>query len=231
MVPDLQNNPEWFKDPKQLGEFHSRLIKWGKENFRDYPWRKTKDPYRILIAEVMLHRTQAKQVLPVYESFISQYSDIQSLSKATIKELDTSLFSLGLKWRTDYIYRMVYILEYDFQGKVPKDKETLLSLPGVSEYIAGAVRCFAWGFPEPLIDTNIVRIVGRIFGLEIKQSSRRNPIFRERIELLLSKVEPESYNYALLDLGDKICTKRKVPKCFNCPIVNYCKFGKILLEN
>ena len=93
-----------------------------------------------------------------------------------------------------------------FGGQVPQSKTDMLSLPGVSEYIASAVRCFAWNLPEAIIDTNTVRVVGRVFGLEIKDSSRRNRLFRDLIGALVDPVEPRVYNYALLDLADQICS-------------------------
>ena len=126
------------------------------------------------MAEVMLHRTQAPQVALVYSRFQTQYPTIPALARATKQELHALLYPLGLKWRTELIYEMTSVLINRFDGKVPREKDDLLSLPGVSQYIAGAVRCFAWNLPESLIDTNTVRIVGRLFGLAVKDSSRRN---------------------------------------------------------
>jgi len=108
---------------------------------------------------------------------------------------------------------------------VPCDKADLLSLPGVSEYIAGAVRCFAWNQPEPLIDTNTVRVAGRLFGLETKDSSRRNRRFRELIAALVDPDEPRAYNYAMLDLADQVCMKKRPPECGKCPVRKHCVYG------
>ncbi len=204
------------------------LKEWGRKNFRYYPWRETLDPYRILISEVMLHRTQAKQVLPVYENFILKYPNIIELSKATKKDLNDSLYSLGLNWRIDLLYTMVMALNERFSGRVPIEREDLLSLPGVSDYIAGAVRCFAWNLPEPILDTNTVRIVGRMFGLEIKDSSRRSRQYWNLIEALVDPDEPSSYNYALLDLANNVCLKKRSPDCLRCPVLQWCKFGELV---
>ena len=201
------------------------IIEWGKENFRDFPWRKTRDPYRILMSEVMLHRTQARQVVPVYERFIQKYPDVTLLSQATKPELNEILYSLGLRWRIDLIYEMANELMSRFNNQIPRSKEQLLSLPGVSEYIAGAVRCFAWNLPEPIPDTNTVRIAGRLFGLEIKDSSRRNPLFKNLITKLVDPDEPRTFNYAQLDLADKICTRRQAPDCPKCPLLQWCRYG------
>ncbi len=202
------------------------LRQWGRENFRDFPWRFTSDPYKILMSEVMLHRTQAMQVAPVYEQFIYKYPNSTALAQASKTELDEILYSLGLQWRVDLIYQMADKLASSFKGKIPVERADLLSLPGVSDYIAGAVRCFAWNLPEPILDTNIVRVVGRLFGLEIKDSSRRNRQYRELVAALVDSREPRAYNYALLDLADKVCKKKQLPDCPVCPILSLCQFGK-----
>lgn len=205
--------------------FRRALIAWGQEHFRSFPWRKTDDPYQILMAEVMLHRTQALQVLPVYERFIRAYPDAASLARASSEDLHALLFPLGLRWRIDLIWAMAAEVANRFDGQVPKEREELLSLPGVSDYIASAVRCFAWNLPEPLIDTNTVRVVGRLFGLEIKDSSRRNRRFKKLIAALVDLNHPRVYNYALLDLAHLICHKRRAPECARCPMQTYCVYG------
>ncbi|MCP4396741.1 MAG: DNA-binding protein [bacterium] len=204
------------------------LIEWGKGNFREFPWRMTKDPYYILMSEVMLHRTQARQVVPVYERFIEKYQTLDMLSKATKEELNESLYSLGLCWRIDCIYEMTNELMMRFNGKVPRKKRELLSLSGVSEYIAGAVRCFAWNLPEPIPDTNTVRIAGRLFGLEIKESSRRNSLFNNLITKLVDPDNPSTFNYAQLDLADKVCTRKREPDCLHCPLLQVCRYASTI---
>src|SRR5205807_9804726 len=135
-----------------------------------------------------------------------KYPDVASLAGAKREELHRVLYSLGLRWRIDLILDMISKVIEQFKGQVPQEKADLLSLPGVSEYVASAVRCFAWNLPEPLIDTNTVRVVGRIFNLEVKDSSRRNPLFRKLIAGLVDLGEPRAYNYALLDLAAQVCT-------------------------
>jgi A/G-specific adenine glycosylase len=111
-----------------------------------------------------------------------------------------------------------------FGGQIPYEKSDLLSLSGVNDYIANAVRCFTWDLPEPIVDTNTVRVVGRLFGLEIKDSSRRNRRFRELITALVDPDEPRAYTYALLDLTDRVCTKKYEPSCELCPVNDYCLY-------
>ncbi len=211
--------------------FRKTLIDWGQKNFRAFPWRFTSDPYRILMAEVMLHRTQALQVVPVYERFLERYPDLPALATATEEDLHGMLYSLGLKWRISLIYEMVADLMQRFDGKIPFDRKDLLSLPGVSDYIASAVCCFAWKQPLALIDTNTVRIVARVFNLQITDSLRRNRRFKALLETLVDPVQPVAYNYALLDLANKVCLKVREPDCLRCPLLEHCHYGAIAVAS
>ncbi|SRR5579875_213814 len=206
--------------------FRSDLINWGKEHFRSFPWRSTTNPYHILMAEVMLHRTQASQVAPIYERFISGYPDIASLSRATREELHNSLYSLGLRWRVDLIIDMVAQINECFAGQIPQEKVDLLTLPGISDYVASALRCFAWNLPDAIIDTNTVRVTGRIYNLETRDSSRRNSLFRRLISDLVDPQQPRSYNFALLDLAAQVCPKGQRPLCEVCPVQKYCLYSR-----
>jgi A/G-specific adenine glycosylase len=207
------------------GRFRDALKVWGRQHFRPFPWRLTEDPYQVLMAEIMLHRTQAMQVVPIYQRFIQAYPDAHALAGASREELHSALYSLGLRWRIDLIAAMATQLVERFGGQVPQDKADLLSLPGVSEYIASAVRCFAWDLPEAIIDTNTVRVVGRVFGLQIKDSSRRNRLFRGLIGALVDPQEPRVYNFALLDLADQICSAKRPPAHDSCPVASVCLYA------
>lgn len=178
------------------------------------------------MAEIMLHRTQVVQVVPIFKSFLERYPDISSLARAGSAELQAALSSLGLHWRIGLIFEMAQQIRERFDLQIPREKADLLSLPGVSEYIAGAVRCFAWNIPEPIIDTNTVRITGRLFGLEIKDSSRRNSKFRNSIAVMVDQDHPREYNYALLDLAHLICLKKRAPLCQECPVQIFCCYGQ-----
>jgi len=173
----------------------------------------------------MLHRTQAMQVAKIYESFIREYTNIKTLAKANKFELHKALFSLGLKWRIDLIKDMAEILVNKYDSKIPEDKSELLSLPGISEYIACSVRCFAWNIAESLRDTNTMRVIGRVHNVDVKDSSRRNSRFKELAAELVDPGEPRAYNFALLDLADQVCTKKEEPKCDECPINNLCLYN------
>jgi A/G-specific adenine glycosylase len=223
MVPELIEANNHIIDANQI---RKALISWGKDNFRVFPWRLTRDPYRILLSEVMLHRTQATQVVPVYEQFVQTYPDLPSMAQASKSELHNILYSLGLRWRIDMVYEMGREIMSHFDGEIPVTKENLLSLSGVSEYIAGAVRVFSWNLPEALADTNTIRVIGRLFDLKIKDSSRRNRQFRNLLSALLDLENPRQYNYALLDLADKVCMKKQEPACEQCPLKSWCLYAQ-----
>lgn len=217
---------DWIEKQEILSSFRKLLIIWGEDHFRSFPWRLTNNPYAILMAEVMLHRTQAIQVLPVFQAFMTRFPTVQHLALASKYELKSVLSSLGLHWRIELIYEMAQKISGSIETQLPLEKTFLLSLPGVSEYIANAVRCFSWNLPEPLIDTNTTRIIGRIFGLQTIDSSRRNTRFRKLIGILVDPDHPRKYNYALLDLAHMVCLKKQDPLCQKCPILSFCCFGQ-----
>ncbi len=206
-----------------VDEFISSLLFWwnrgGKRNF---PWRMTNDPYQILISEIMLHRTKAIQVVPVFNEFVKKYKDISSIENSTDAELHLILHPLGLYWRTGLIKSMATKIVKEQNGKIPFEYNELISLPGVSDYIASATRCFAFGTREILLDTNIVRIIGRIFGLEIDDTSRRSKLFRDLLNGIVPERNSREFNYALIDFASKVCLPDPLDSI--CPFTVYCNF-------
>lgn len=215
-------NGKMMLSQSQVVAIQRRLLEWGKAHFRPFPWRQTEDPYRILVAEILLHRTRVHQMKPVYEAFIERFPDVSALARSDREEIHRTLYSLGLRWRVDLFFEMIQVIQNRFEGKIPEKREDLLSLPGVSAYIAGAVRCFAWNQPEVLMDTNTVRITGRLLGWEVKDSSRRSVRFRQALETFLDREHPRDFNYALLDLAHLVCLKRQPPLCGECPLKIWC---------
>lgn len=207
-----------------LETLRSALLRWGAGHFRPFPWRQTQDPYAILLAEILLHRTQVKQMVAGYAQLLAAYPDIPALAAADRDAIHMLLFSLGLRWRIDLLLAMAQELNTRFDGRIPTEKTVLLSLPGVSEYIASAVRCFAWDQPEALVDTNTVRIIGRLLDWPVKDSSRRNAHFRQALQALVDPESPRAFNYALLDLAHLVCRKRQLPLCSECPLAPWCHY-------
>ena len=213
-------------NPYIVNIFVERILAWHKTNSRDYPWRRTRDPYHILISELMLRRTRADQVVPVYHAFLKQYPDSQTLSggrPATIRQI---LKPLGLSWRAENFVKVSRELIQFFDGRIPSDEKALQQLTGVGDYVAGAVSCFAFEKPVPMIDTNIVRVIGRIFGLDLRGEARRRKEVRDAAVTCLERAQPREYHYALLDFGALVCTARN-PKCEACPIGReHCRHGR-----
>jgi A/G-specific adenine glycosylase len=208
-------------------KFRESLLKWWKENGRNFPWRNTRNPYHILISEILLHRTRANQVVPVYKKFIKAFPTVQDLANANPEDVRRILRPLGLFWRNELISRMAHMIMTKFHGEIPYAKEDLEALPGVSHYIAAAVRCFSWSEAEPLLDTNTIRILGRIFGVRVTDASRRNKRFRQLYHNLIDTKHPREFNYAMLDLGALICTPKN-PRCTVCPVNPQCTYGRRL---
>jgi len=211
--------------PDALDEIRQRLLAWWERNQRSFPWRETHNPWYILLAEVLLHRTRADQVVPVYRVIVKKYPDPESLVQSPPGELESVLYPLGLHWRIPLLREMAWQIIRQYGGNVPVERETLRSLAGVSDYIAGAVRCFAFGLPDPLLDTNTVRVLGRIQGIPVSDSSRRSRLFREVMGTLVNCERPREIALALLDLAALICRPRN-PICQECPLLDFCQFGR-----
>ena len=210
--------------------FHADLLSWSQDHLRVFPWRSTDNPFHILIAEMMLRRTQAKQVVPIYNQFILQYPDPQKLMNAPTEEVIQVLYPLGLAWRAPAFQKIAQVLVTDYNGKIPDQYETLLTLPGVGDYVASAVCCFAFNQTVPIIDTNTVRVAGRLFGIPTHAESRRRQPVRRLLKNLLDYQNPRIYNYSLLDFAASVCTPVS-PHCEDCPLSSHCVMGLSRVKN
>lgn len=200
------------------------ILKWGIKNQRSFSWRLSNSSYEIFISEFLLHRTRAYQVSEIYDYFIQRYPNFESIAETSKSNLRADLKTIGLNWRIDALYDCAARISHDYRGILPLDKTTLLTLPGVGEYIASAVVCFSTGSIEPVLDTNIVRFIGRFYGLKITDSSRRNKKFKEFILQFLKTENPRQLIYFLIDFAYEVCTPSK-PKCTSCHLNTVCNFG------
>ncbi len=202
-----------------------KLLQWYKNNYRRYPWRNESSPYRIMIAEFMLQRTRANQVLPVYINFINMYQDIFALSIADIKDVDRSIESLGLKWRASHFKKAAEYIVNEYSGDIPSNKEDLLKVPGIGEYISGAILAVAFSKKSCIVDSNIARVLNRFFGLRLEGEIRRK---KEIVKLsceLFNCEDPKTVLFAIIDFSASICTPLN-PKHQICPLKEKCKFYK-----
>lgn len=209
--------------------FVNSLLSWYHRNGRSFPWRETRDPYRILVAELMLQRTKASQVVPVYLEFIKEFPDVLSLSRASPERIREYFSRLGLEWRAEKVLALAKLLAEKYGGKIPCDKEELLSLPGVGEYISAAVLSFACNVPVAVVDSNVVRVLSRYFGITPRGEGRRD----KKILGLASKILPEQshreYNFAIIDFAALVCTPKR-PKCEICPLREKCSWERNRME-
>jgi A/G-specific adenine glycosylase len=202
--------------------FRRRIRAWGRANVRSFPWRSRRQPYEILVAEMMLRRTQAKQVVPVYERFLLRFPIVGMLAHADDKEVAVLLRPLGLAWRVPSFRAMAREVVSSYDGQVPTDRNSLMALPGVGPYVADAVRCLSLNIPGPIVDTNTVRVAARYFGFPYNAESRRRAAVRVAVSELASRVNARESNLALLDFAAGVCTAR-APKCNHCPVSELCK--------
>lgn len=213
----------------ELIEYMRReIIKWyEKKGRKQLYWRKHTDPYTILIAEILLKRTRAETVAPYIVRFLEEYPSPEALAKAPLSKIEERLKPLGLyRQRAQHLKKLAEILVTRYNGKVPARYEDLIKLPGIGEYTANAVLCFAYGESVPIVDTNIVRIITRFFGVRPSRGeARRSP----KIWNIARKLTPphgdeaKKFWWGMIDLAALVCTPRN-PKCTLCPLKERCHY-------
>lgn len=202
-------------------EVRAKLIRWSKGNLRSFPWRLTNDPYSILIAEVLLRKTAALSVPPVYAQILRECPTPQHLVASPLSRLKGILSPIGLSTqRAEQLGALGAALVNS--GRVPSDADRLASLPGVGPYTAGAVQCFAFGKAMPMVDTNIARVLSRVFAITPSRfEARRCPDIWAAADRLARSRAPRTLNWALLDLAAAVC-KPRTPLCSRCPLSDIC---------
>jgi len=206
---------------REIGDLRRELMRWFERWGREYPWRNTDDPYRVLMAEMMLRRTKADQVKGVYEQFMEEYPVPAMLADARKKDVEKILYPLGLKWRTPAFQLVAREVKEKYNSKVPETREELKGLPGVGDYVAGAVLSVAYRKKEWIVDTNVVRVFKRYFGVKTSKEGRRDRHIIEIAKFYASGKDPRRANLAILDFSALVCTARN-PLCGECSLRNEC---------
>jgi A/G-specific adenine glycosylase len=198
----------------------SALRRWFADRRRAFPWRGVRDPYRILVSEVMLQQTQAARVVPAYRAFLRRFPTIRSLATASRADVLRTWDGLGYNRRAVALHAAARIV-VEQGGRLPDEPDALRRLPGVGPYTAAAVASIAFGVPVPAVDTNGDRVVRRfVLG---RDAAGRLEIHRAA-EAWLDQQDPGGWNQAVMDLGREIC--RPVPRCERCPLARHCAFRR-----
>ncbi len=191
-------------DEKTVSYVRRKLLSWGSANFEDFPWRTSTNEFHTLVAEILLQRTKASQVVSTYLKFIEKYPDPVSLAHASVAEVENIIRPLGLKWRAKLLVQLGEILE-KYDCKVPTEREAIMHLPGVGAYVSTAYLSLHRGKPHPIVDSNIVRFYGRFFDFETGPETRRNRVVIKLAECLTPARKTKEFNYALIDFTRKVC--------------------------
>lgn len=207
-------------------EFATLLLEWWLQHKANYPWRKTRNPYSILVAELLLRKTTVKQVEKIYDYFLDAYPTPKELSRATEKELKHLLTPLGMEHTRAKLFKKLAESIVKDNGNVPSTEEELTALPGVGRYSANAVLCMAYGKDVPMVDTNAVRVIQRVFSFKSsKKRAKDDKRLWDFVKDLIPKNESKEFNLAVIDFAHILCSSGN-PICCSCPLRRICDFGK-----
>jgi len=217
--------------PANATAFKRRLLGWYRREGRDLPWRNTRDPYRVLVSEFMLQQTQVSRVREYYPEFLRRFPTIADLAAARPRQVRDAWESLGYYRRAANLHRLARVVVREHDGAVPDEPAALEELPGVGRYTAGAVATFAYEKRTAAVDTNVARVLTRVFRLDRRARGNDNGKPTARVvwdlaERLLPRRRPAAweFNQALMDLGAGICVAR-TPRCPICPVRPACRTG------
>jgi A/G-specific adenine glycosylase len=208
--------------PERLPEIQQALLEWYRLNARDLPWRRTRDPYQVMVSEIMLQQTQVDRVIPKYHEFLDTFPTVESLATAPTSDVIRLWSGLGYNRRAVNLQRAARAVVEEYGGAFPSDVKALQALPGIGPYTAGAIACFAFEQDVGFFDTNIRRLLHRLFiGPEVPVEQRTQRQMNE----IASAIVPSGYGWewgqTLIEFGALQCTARK-PACLTCPLQRHC---------
>lgn len=207
---------------RELGPLQQGLLQWFAAHGRDLPWRKTRDPYHILVSEIMLQQTQVDRVLPKYLAFLALFPTTQSLAAASTADVIRSWAGLGYNRRAVNLQRAAQAVVEQHGGVFPRDVATLLKLPGVGPYTAGAVACFAFEQDVAFMDTNIRRVIQRAFVGPEEQGPASDAELLAVAAHVLPAGHGWAWNQGVMEIGALICGAAS-PQCWRCPLQPGCR--------
>jgi A/G-specific adenine glycosylase len=212
---------------RENGKFRRRLLAWFAERKRDLPWRRTKDPYRIWLSEIMLQQTRVAAVVPYYDNFVARFPEVQALARARGEAVLSHWAGLGYYSRARNLHRAAKEIVAVHDGRFPREYDAALALPGIGRYTAAAVLSIAYDEPLAVLDGNVARVLARIDAV---RGDLRTPARWRKLESsakrLLAEETPGDWNQAMMELGATVCTP-KSPRCEECPAAQWCRARKL----
>jgi A/G-specific adenine glycosylase len=207
--------------------FRRRLLAWFRRHGRNLPWRHTRNPYHVLVSEVMLQQTQVARVESYYGRFLSEFPDVESLARATPSRVREQWEGLGYYRRAANLHRLAREVMASHDGEIPRDVGALRRLPGVGRYTAGAVASFAFEQAEPAVDTNVARVLRRAFHPRTARNAKGDSRVWDTAAAMVPRAGRSAwaFNQAIMELGAIVCTAR-VARCGACPVAAVCKTGR-----
>jgi len=203
--------------------FQSRILDWFPSNARVFPWRNTHSPYLVMLSEVLLQQTNVEKVIEPYVNISGRWPTVQALAATTPVELQPYFKDLGLFFRSERLIDISQQILKKHNGIFPTEKEQLMKVKGIGEYAASCIVCFGYGLREAVVDTNVIRIMSRVFGFRSeKQRPRDDKKVWAFADMLLPYNDYVNYNYALLDFGALQCTHYH-RSCEQCCLANICQ--------
>jgi len=207
----------------RTAELRRRLLRWYARAKRDLPWRRARSPYRIWVAETMLQQTQVRTVLPYYRRFLRRFPSAKALAEAPLDAVLAVWAGLGYYGRARNLHRAAKEVRARHRGRIPRDRDGLLALPGVGRYTAGAVLSIAFNRPEPVVDGNVARVLCRLFAVDSDPAAGRTQTRLWTLaHALIAPRRPGDFNQAMMELGSLVCTSKE-PACPRCPVATLCE--------
>src|SRR5271154_5733825 len=208
---------------RALKTFQKQLLAWFRTHQRDLPWRRSRDPYRIWVAEVMLQQTRIAAVMPYYQRFLSRFPTVHSLSRARETEVLNLWSGLGYYSRARNLHRAAKIIVARHHGQFPRTLDAVLELPGIGAYTAAAVLSIAYDVPLAVLDGNVARVLARIKAIRGDLRTPKNwRALTAAAQDFLATQAPGDWNQSLMELGEVICTPQS-PRCGECPVARQCR--------
>ena len=201
--------------------FQRALLRWYGRHQRPLPWRRTRDPYKILVSEIMLQQTQVDRVIPKYHEFLRRYPTVRQLARARAQELRKVWYPLGYNVRPMRLRTIARRVVKQHGGKIPDSYDGLIAMDGIGRYTAGAVLSFAFNQDAAILDTNVARLLQRYFGLPPKRASTTRRLW-ELAERIIPRGKGYEINQGMMDFGAVVCTARR-PQCHACVLRRQCR--------